>query len=149
MVEVILKKDVVDLGNAGELVHVKPGYARNYLIPQGLALLATEGNRRRFEEERRQIEQSAARERESARTLAVKIEEQSLTFRVRAGEEGKLFGSVTAADIAEQLADAGIEIDRRVVRLDEPIKELGVYDVPVRLHSEVEPHVKVWVVAEE
>jgi len=149
MVEVILKKDVVDLGNAGELVHVRPGYARNYLIPQGLALLATEGNRRRFEEERRQVEQSAERERATARTLAGKIEEQSLTFRVRAGDEGKLFGSVTAADIAERLAEAGIEIDRRVVRLDEPIKELGVYDVPVRLHSDVEPHVKVWVVAEE
>lgn len=149
MVEVILKKDVVDVGHAGELVNVRPGYARNYLIPQGLALLATEGNRRRFEEERRQIEQSAEREREAARVLAERIEEQSLTFSVRAGEEGRLFGSVTSADIAEQLEQAGIAVDRRLIRLDEPIKELGVYDVPVRLHADVQPEVKVWVVAEE
>ena len=149
MVEVILKKDVVDLGHAGELVNVRPGYARNYLIPQGLALLATEGNRRRFEEERRQIEQSAEREREAARALAERIEEQSLTFNVRAGDEGRLFGSVTSADIAERLEEAGFAVDRRLIRLEEPIKELGVYDVPVRLHADVQPEVKVWVVAEE
>ncbi|MDX1395091.1 MAG: 50S ribosomal protein L9 [Gemmatimonadota bacterium] len=149
MVEVILRKDVVDLGHAGEMVAVKPGYARNYLIPQGLALLATDGNRRRFEEERRQIEQASAREREAAQSLAIRLEEQSLTFKVRAGEEGKLFGSVTAADIAERLGEAGLEVDRRVIRLDEPIKELGVYDVPIRLHADVQPEIKVWVVAEE
>lgn len=149
MVEIILRKDVVDLGRAGDLVDVKPGYARNYLVPQGLALFATEGNRRRFEEERRQIEQSAERERDTAQERAAQLEEQTLTFRVRAGEEGKLFGSVTSADIAEALEEAGIEIDRRLIRLDEPIRELGVYDVPVRLHSDVEPSVKVWVVAEE
>ena len=149
MVEIIIRKDVADLGRAGQLVDVKPGYARNYLVPQGLALFATEGNRRRFEEERRQIEQSAQRERDTARERAVQLEEQTLTFRVRAGEEGKLFGSVTSSDIAEALEEAGVEIDRRLIRLDEPIKELGVYDVPVRLHSDVEPTVKVWVVAEE
>lgn len=149
MVEVILRKDVADLGNAGELVSVKPGYARNYLIPQGLALLATEGNRRRFEEERQQIEHAAERERERARELAIRIEGRSLTFTVRAGEEGRLFGSVTAADIAEALEGEGVEIDRRTVRLQEPIKELGVYTVPVRLHSDIEPEIKVWVVAEE
>ena len=149
MVEVILRKDVADLGRAGELVRVKPGYARNYLIPQGIALLATEGNRRRFEEERRQVEQSAAREREQAAALAGELEGQSLTFTVRAGEEGRLFGSVTVADIAEALEQDGVSIDRRLIRLDSPIKELGVYDVPVRLHAEVEPALKVWVVAEE
>ncbi|MDH3733995.1 MAG: 50S ribosomal protein L9 [Gemmatimonadota bacterium] len=149
MAEVILRKDVVDLGNAGELVNVRPGYARNYLIPQGLALLATEGNRRRFEEERRQIEQSTERDRAHARELAARIGEQSLKFAVRAGDEGRLFGSVTSADIAEQLAEAGIEVDRRLIRLEEPIKELGVYDVPVRLHTDIQPEVKVWVVAEE
>ncbi len=131
------------------MVQVRPGYARNFLIPQGIALLATEGNRRRFEEERRQVEQSAEREREHAAALAGELEGQSLTFTVRAGEEGRLFGSVTAADIAEALGEAGHEVDRRLIRLDDPIKELGVYDVAVRLHTDVEPQLKVWVVAEE
>ncbi len=149
MVEVILRKDVVDLGRAGELVKVRPGYARNYLIPQGIALLATEGNRRRFEEERRQVEQSAERERAQAGELAGALDGQSVTFTVRAGDEGRLFGSVTAADIAEALESQGITVDRRLIRLDQPIKELGLYDVPVRLHAEVEPVIKVWVVSEE
>jgi large subunit ribosomal protein L9 len=149
MVQVILRKDVVDVGHAGEMVQVRPGFARNYLIPQGLALLATDGNRRRFEEERRQVEQAADREREVARAMASKIEEQSLTFRMRAGDEGKLFGSVTATDIAERLEEAGVSIDRRIIRLEDPIKELGVFDVPVRLHADVQPALKVWVVAEE
>ena len=149
MVEVILRKDIVDLGYAGELVQVKAGYARNYLIPQGLVLLATEGNRRRFEEDRKQIEQAAARYRDEAGVLAEQLEERSVTFNVRAGEEGKLFGSVTAADIADALEREGLTIDRRVIKLDEPIKELGVHDVTVRLHADVQPKLKVWVVAEE
>ncbi|MCG8468220.1 MAG: 50S ribosomal protein L9 [Gemmatimonadetes bacterium] len=149
MVEVILRKDVADLGRAGELVTVRPGYARNYLIPRGIGLLATEGNRRRFEEERRQVEQSAQRERDMAAELGARLEGQSVTFTVRAGEEGRLFGSVTAADIAEALGEEGHEVDKRFIRLDDPIKELGVYDVPVRLHADVEPALKVWVVAEE
>ncbi|MFV1986607.1 MAG: 50S ribosomal protein L9 [Gemmatimonadota bacterium] len=149
MVEVILRKDVVDLGHAGELVQVRPGYARNYLIPQGMALLATDGNRRRFEEERREVEQAADRERDTARALAVQIEEQSLTFNMRAGDGGRLFGSVTAADIVERLEEAGLSIDRRMIQLDDPIKELGAFDVPVRVHADVQPALKVWVVAEE
>lgn len=149
MVQVILKKDVADLGHAGDLVTVKPGYARNYLIPQGMAFLATEGNLRRFEEERRQIEQAADRERETATEMAGKLEGQSLTFKVRAGEEGRLFGSVTSADIADSLAAEGLDVDRRIIRLEDPIKELGVYDVAIRLHADVEPTIKVWVVAEE
>ena len=149
MVEVILRRDVADLGQAGELVTVRPGYARNYLIPQGIALAATQGNRRRFEEERRQVEQSAAREREAARELAAELEGRSLTFSRRAGERGRLFGSVTATDIAEALEASGTRLDRRVVVLEEPIKNLGVYDVPLRIHADVEPALKVWVVAEE
>lgn len=149
MVEVILRKDVADLGRAGEMVTVRPGYARNYLIPQGIGLLATEGNRKRFEEERRQIEQSAEREREQATELAGKLEGQSVTLKRRAGEEGKLFGSVTASDIADELEASEVEVDRRLIRLEEPIKELGVFDVPIRLHADVEPTIKVWVVAEE
>lgn len=149
MVEVILRKDVADLGHAGELVDVKPGYARNYLIPQGLALRATAGNRRRFEEERRQIEQAAERERERAQEMSKTLEDRSLTFNRRAGEEGRLFGSVTSTDIAEALAADGVEVDRRLIRLEEPIKELGVFTVGIRLHADVEPEIKVWVVAEE
>lgn len=149
MVEVILRRDVADLGRAGELVQVKPGYARNYLIPQGIALLATEGNRRVFEEERRQVEQAAERDRIQAAEMAEDLEGQSLTFTVRAGEGGRLFGSVTSADIAQALEEAGHDVDRRLIRLDDPIKELGVYDIAIRLHPEVEPQVKVWVVAEE
>lgn len=149
MVEVILRKDVADLGHAGDMVDVKPGYARNYLLPQGLALRATEGNRTRFEEERRQIEQAAERERERAQELAKDLEDRSLTFNRRAGEEGRLFGSVTSADIAEALEAEGLDIDRRLIRLEESIKELGVFTVPIRLHADVEPEIKVWVVAEE
>ena len=107
MVEVILRKDVADLGLAGEMVNVRPGYARNYLIPQGIALVATEGNRRRFEEERRQIEQSAEREREAAQQLAGELEGREVSFVRRASEGGRLFGSVTAADIADELEKEG------------------------------------------
>ncbi|WP_419161241.1 50S ribosomal protein L9 [Candidatus Palauibacter sp.] len=149
MVEVILRKDVADLGLAGEMVSVRPGYARNYLIPQGIALAANEGNRRRFEEERRQIEQSAAREREAATQLASELEGRSITFVRRAGEGGRLFGSVTSADIAEELEKEGVSLDRRVIRMDDPIKDLGVYDIPLRIHPDVEPALKVWVIAEE
>ncbi len=149
MVQVILRKDVADLGRAGEMVTVRPGYARNYLIPQGMGLLATESNRRRFEEERRQVEQSALRERDEATQIAAALEGQSVTFKVRAGDEGKLFGSVTSADISEALEKDGHAVDKKLIQLDEPIKELGVYDVPIRLHAEVKPALKVWVVAEE
>lgn len=149
MVEVILRKDVADLGRAGEMVNVRPGYARNYLVPQGIALVATEGNRRRFEEERRQIEQSAEREREAAQELAGELEGRTLSFVRRASESGRLFGSVTAADIADELDKEGVAVDRRAIRLDDPIKDLGEHDVPVRVHVDVEPTVKVSVVAEE
>lgn len=147
--EVILKQDVENLGAAGDLVSVKPGYARNYLIPQGLALRATEGNRRRFEEERRHTQRAEARERERAEELAEKLDGRSLTFTVMAGEEGRLYGSVTNVDIAEALEREGLDVDRRLVLLDEPIKELGVYRVPIRLHADVRPEVKIWVVAED
>lgn len=149
MVEIILRRDVENLGEAGEVVDVKPGYARNYLVPQGLALEATEGNLRRLEEERRHAVRAAEREEDQARELAVRLEGRSVTFSVLAGEEGKLFGSVTSADIAEALAREGVPVDKRTIQLEEPIKQLGVYRVPVQLHSDVRPEVKVWVVAEE
>jgi large subunit ribosomal protein L9 len=147
--QVILKQRLENLGHAGEVVSVKPGYARNYLIPQGFAYEATEANLRRIERERAQIEKRGAEEVTEARERAGKIEGTSVTFSARAGEEGKLFGSITSADIAEKLADQGIEIDRRQIDLDEPIKALGVFAVPIRLHAEVRPEIKVWVIKEE
>lgn len=149
MVEVILRKDVADLGLAGEMVNVRPGYARNYLIPQGIALVATEGNRRRFEEERRQVEQSAEREREAAQELAGELEGRAVSFVRRASEGGRLFGSVTAADIADELEKEGVAVDRRAIRLEDPIKDLGEHEIQVRVHMDVVPTLKVSVVAEE
>jgi large subunit ribosomal protein L9 len=149
MVDVILRADVENLGSAGEVVHVRPGFARNYLIPQGLALEATEGNRRMFEEERRQSGRTVEREKAHAEDMASELEGVSLTFTMRAGEEGRLFGSVTNADISEALEKDGLQVDRRDIVLEEPIKELGVYRVPIRLHADVEPVIRVWVVAQE
>jgi large subunit ribosomal protein L9 len=149
MTRLILRTDVEDLGRAGDLVEVKPGYARNYLIPHGFAYAASEGNVRRLEEERRQARVGEERQLEKAEDLAAAIEGVSVSFNVRAGEEGKLFGSVTSADIADELAKGGVTIDRRDIMLDEPLKELGVFRVPVRLHADVRPEITVWVVAEE
>ncbi len=126
MTRVILRTDVDDLGRAGDLVEVKPGFARNYLIPQGFAYAASEGNVRRLQEEQRQAVVSEERQTERAEDLATAIEGVSVSFNVRAGEEGKLFGSVTNVDIADELAKEGVTIDRRDILLDEPIKELGV-----------------------
>jgi large subunit ribosomal protein L9 len=148
MVEVILKTDIRDLGQAGDLVHVKPGYARNYLIPQGYAFLATPGARKRYEDEQRSLARTQERAKSDAVELATELEGLSLTFTAKAGEEGRLYGSVTTADIAEALAKEGLDVDKRIIHLEEPIKELGVFAVPIRLHAEVEPEVKVWVVAE-
>ena len=147
--QVILRNRLENLGDAGEIVDVKPGYARNYLIPQGLAYEATKENIRRHEAERSRAQARDAEVLGEARERARAIEAVSLTFHARAGQEGKLFGSITTADIAEKLAEQGIQIDRRQIELDEPIKTLGVTSVPVRLHSQVRPEFKVWVIAEE
>jgi len=149
MTQLILRTDVADLGRAGDVVDVKPGYARNYLIPQGLAYAASEGNVRRLEGERQQAQVSLDQQKDRAEGLAAELEGRSVSFKVKAGEEGKLFGSVTTVDIAEQLASEGVTIDRRDIILEEPIKELGVFRVPVRLHADVRPELTVWVVAEE
>lgn len=149
MIQVILRDRLQNLGNAGEVVTVRPGYARNYLIPRGLAYEATEANVRRIERERAKVAKHAAEQLGEARERARSIEGVSVTFHVRAAEEGKLFGSITSADIAEQLGEQGIEVDRKQIQLDEPIKSLGVFSVPVRLHAEVQPEVKVWVIKEE
>lgn len=147
--QVILKNQLENLGNAGDVVNVKPGYARNYLIPQGLAYEATDANVKRIERERAQITKRAAEDLQAARQRAAAFEGLSVTFNARAGEEGKLFGSITTGDIAEKLAEQGVEVDRKQIQLDEPIKALGVFSVPIRLHSEVKPELKVWVIKEE
>jgi large subunit ribosomal protein L9 len=150
-VKVILREDVQNLGDAGEIVSVKPGFARNYLLPQELAYEATESSVRRLEQERERAEQRARRDYLEARRQASQLEELSITFQARAGEESKLFGSITSADIADRLKEQGLdfEVDRKQIDLDEPIKSLGVHNVPVRLHAEVRPEIKVWVIKEE
>jgi len=147
-VKVILRQDMPNLGSTGDLVTVRPGYARNYLLPRGLAFEATQANIRQLEEDRKRAEQRAKRDYLEARRRAAQLENVQLTFHANAGEEGKLFGSVTTADIAERLNQSGLdfEVDRRWIELDEPIKALGVFSVPVRLHPDVRPEIKVWIV---
>jgi large subunit ribosomal protein L9 len=147
--QVILRDRIENLGEAGDVVEVKPGYGRNYLIPKGLAYEASAANVRRIEAERAAQGRKEAETLGEARKQASAIEGVSLTFNARAGQEGKLFGSITSGDIADKLAEQGITIDRRQIELDEPIKSLGVHSVPVRLHSQVHPEIKVWVIAEE
>ncbi len=146
MIEVILREDVPSLGRAGELVRVRPGYARNYLLPKGLAFEATEGNRRRIAAETRVREARRQAERVEAEGLAARLASVTLTIASKAGEEGKLFGSVTAQDIADALAAQGFAVDRRRIELEHPIKALGTHTVPVRLHPEVHAEVRVHVV---
>ena len=146
--DVILRQDVENVGRAGELVTVKDGYGRNYLLPRGLAYQATEGNKKRLEAEQAARGKKMAAEAGAARAVATKLEALSLTFTMKAGEGDKLFGSVTATDIAEKLAAEGFALDKKQVELAEPLKALGVYKVPVRLHHEVKPEVRVWVVKE-
>jgi large subunit ribosomal protein L9 len=145
-VEVILRQSVENLGAPGEVVSVSNGYARNYLLPRGIAYLATEGNKKRIAQEKARLESAETSRRESAEELAKKLEEVSITFAARVGEEGKLFGSVTGSDIAQQLEAQGFQIEKRQIDLHEPIKALGVYRVPIRLHAEVKPEIKVWVI---
>lgn len=149
MVQVILLQEMENLGDVGEVVDVKAGYARNYLVPRGLAVQATKANLARIEEEREHLVAAAEREIEKSTALAGDIEGQSLNFPVKAGEDGRLFGSISSSDIADALSEKGIAVDRRHVQLDEPIKQLGTYKVPIRLSAEVQPEVTVWVVAEE
>ena len=146
--KIILLKDVEQLGKAGEIVEVASGYARNFLIPQREALVATAANVAQFESRRKQHEAVAERERRTAEALAKHLEADSLTAQVRVGEEDRLFGSVTAQNIQELLAEKGYEIDRRAVQLEEPIRALGVYTIELRLHPEVTAQVKLWVVKE-
>jgi large subunit ribosomal protein L9 len=144
--EIILRQAVENLGKTGDVVKVKSGYARNYLLPHGLAYEATPGNLKRIQQERDRLEAAENERRTAAQTQAERLEAVSLTFSARVGEEGKLFGSVTAADIQQQLESQGFHIERRQIDLHEPIKALGVYRVPIRLHADVKPEVRVWVI---
>ena len=144
--EIILRQAIENLGHPGDVVTVKNGYARNFLLPRGFAYEATPGNLKRIGAERGRLEAAENDRRETASELAKRLEEVQLTFSARVGEEGKLFGSVTSADIAEQLAAHGFTIERRLIDLHEPIKALGVYRVPVRLHADVKPEIRVWVI---
>ena len=144
--EIILRQAVENLGKPGDVVTVKNGYARNYLLPRGFAYEATPGNLKRIAQERGRLEAAENERRSGAEDLAKRLEEVQLTFSARVGEEGKLFGSVTAGDIAEQLGAQGFQIEKRLIDLHDPIKALGVYRIPVKLHADVKPEVRVWVI---
>ncbi|TYO98652.1 LSU ribosomal protein L9P [Geothermobacter ehrlichii] len=146
--EIILTENVEGLGNIGDLVKVKPGYARNYLVPKGLAVIANSRNIKEFEHQKRQAERKFQRVVQAAEVLKGKIEAQPLQVAHKAGEEGKLYGAVTAMEIGAKLAEAGIEIDRRKIQIDEPIKNLGEYEIPVKLDAGVTATIKLTVVAE-
>jgi len=147
--EVILRQTVKDLGNAGEIVKVKDGYGRNYLIPHGLAYLATKENKSRVDAEAIRRAQKAESDRADAEILAEKLANISIEFTVKAGEGDKLFGSITSSDIADELAERGYQIDKRTIMLAEPIKMIGIYKVPVKIHTDVQAEVRVWVIKEE
>jgi large subunit ribosomal protein L9 len=148
MIEVILREDIKTLGRAGEMVRVKPGYARNYLLPQGLAYEATEGNRKRIAAETRVRTARNEADRAEAERVAGTLSGLSLTLSGKAGEEGKLFGSITSQDIADALARQGYTVDRRRIELEHPIKSTGTHTVSVRLHPEVHAELRVSVNAE-
>ncbi len=146
--KVILIKDIEDLGSAGEVVQVKDGYGRNFLIPRSEALIASDTNVAQFESRRKQHEAVAERDRRAAEVIAKKLETDSLTAQVKVGEEDRLFGSVTVQNIAELLEAKGYQIERRAIHLEHGIRELGVYNIEVRLHPDVTATVKLWVVKE-
>jgi len=146
--EVILKEDVANLGHRGDVVKVADGYGRNFLLPRKLAMQATEANKNVIEQMKAAAARRSATERAQAQELVAKLETVSLSFTRKSGENGQLFGSVTSADIASDLAAKGFDIDRRKIQLTEPLKSLGEYTVAIRLHREVTAHIKVQVAAD-
>ena len=147
--QIILTQDVENLGKAGELVSVRPGYGRNYLVPRGFAVSATVRNKNRLDHEKSLIERKVAKERASATDLAGRLNGMTLQFERSVGEDEKLFGSVTNRDIADQLKRAGVEIDHRWIQLEQAVKALGKYEVPVRLATGVIATLKFWVVGKD
>jgi large subunit ribosomal protein L9 len=148
-VKLILREAIPSLGEAGDLVQVKVGYARNYLLPKGKAVLATEAKVRELGHHRRVVMEKVAKEMKDLEVLRDHLQAVALEVSARVGEEGRLFGSVTAVQIAELLAEKGFEIDRRKIALDEPIKEVGEHGVPIRLHRDLTAEIKVTVSPEE
>ena len=146
--EVILREHVENLGRRGEIVKVADGYARNYLLPRRLALLATAGNKKQIEREREKFETKEADEKRVADGVAQHLANVEVVIARKVGETDALYGSVTTVDIADALAAKGIEVERRKLQLHEPIKQIGEFNVPIKLHREVTAHVKVKVVAE-
>ena len=146
--QIVLKEDIDKLGRRGEVVKVANGYARNYLLPLGKALPATPGNLKVIEREKRRYVVRQTKEKEENETLSRRIQALSLTLVRKVGESDVLYGSVTSGDIAEALAKEGVVVDKRRIQLAEPIKSLGIYTIPIRLHPEVTTEVKVWVVKE-
>ncbi len=146
--KLILREDVENLGKGGELVEVKPGYGRNYLLPRGLAVAANPKNVRELEHQRKIAESKAAKLKASADAVAKRLTDTPVTLRRKVGEQDKLYGSVTALDIVEALAARGLQLDRRTIDLPEPLKTVGDFEVPVKLHREVIGKVKVKVEAE-
>ncbi len=146
--KVVLRQDVEHVGERGQIVNVSPGFARNFLLPKKLAMEATPGNLRTFELQKKVWAVREAREVEEARAFAARLESTRITVTKKAGEHDTLYGSVTTSEIAELLAAKGIEVDRRKIHLDEPIKTLGTFEVPVRIHRQVTAKVSVQVVGE-
>jgi large subunit ribosomal protein L9 len=144
--QVILKKEVYNLGDAGEIVKVASGYARNFLLPRGLAILASEGSIRQLNHHQRLADSIRKKELGAAKELASKIEAAAITLRREAGEDEKLFGSITNRDIAEALSAEGIDVDRRAIQLEDNIRNIGLFTVPVRLHRQVSATLRVYVI---
>jgi large subunit ribosomal protein L9 len=147
--EVVLKKDHENLGKALDVITVKDGYARNFLLPNGIAVPASEGNKKAVAEAKRLVENREAKKLKEARQLAKKIENIPCTIPVNVGEEDKLFGSVTSQEIVDFLAKENIVVEKKNVELEEPIKQLGVYSVRIMLYKDVQAKLKVWVVKDE
>lgn len=146
--KIILRQNHEKLGAIGEVVSVKDGYARNYLIPRGIAYEATSGSLQQLEEEKKMATRRLDREKKNAEALAAQIEKISLTIKMTVGEDEKLFGSVTSQQIADLLAEKSITLDKRSIELEEPLKALGTFEVPVKLPAGVTSKIKVWIVRE-
>ena len=144
--KVILTEDVPSLGKVGDLIQIKDGHAKNYLIPNKLAVPANPQNLKAFEHQKNLLKQKQGRIKREAELLAEKIEQISCTIAKPTGEEDRLFGSVTSLDIEESLKEEGVKVDRRKILLEEPIKSLGIYKIPIKVHPEVTAHLKIWVV---
>lgn len=146
--KIILREEVKNFGQMGEVINVKDGYARNFLIPKGLAVEANPKNISALEHEKKKIQELAKKAKTTAEDLATRLSSKVITIKAKAGEEEKLFGSVTAADIAEALKKEGMDIDRKKILLEDPIKRLGNYAVNVKIHSDVSTQVSIQVVQE-